>query len=195
LRLRRCDRDKLLFRIAGRFFIPLALNCGLSPAPWLCIKILRPVVQKIRRQVHRIISYLGDISGAPQIDCVDTPASQADAKGGLGNSKSLCETGPETTPCQDRQFGEARPGAAWDCGRHSSGALQPVPRETSQDLISGPTLPPDLHSAQTEMLPPRRSAILWSGKLRESRGHRRSPLLSGPLKLCRRRHLNSVRTR
>jgi hypothetical protein len=35
LRLRRCDRDKLLFRIAGRFFRPPALNCGLSATPWL----------------------------------------------------------------------------------------------------------------------------------------------------------------
>jgi hypothetical protein len=32
LRLRRCKRDKLLFRIAGRWFRPLALNSGLSPA-------------------------------------------------------------------------------------------------------------------------------------------------------------------
>jgi hypothetical protein len=47
LRLRSCDRDKLLFRIAGRWFRPLALNCGLSPAPWLFTKFLRPVVQEL----------------------------------------------------------------------------------------------------------------------------------------------------
>jgi hypothetical protein len=80
LRLRRCDRDKLLFRIAGRFFRPLALNCGLSAAPWLFTKFLRPVIQELRRQGHRIISYLDDISGAPRTECVDTPASQADAE-------------------------------------------------------------------------------------------------------------------
>jgi hypothetical protein len=33
LRIRSCDQNKLLFRPAGRFFRPLALNCGLSPAP------------------------------------------------------------------------------------------------------------------------------------------------------------------
>jgi hypothetical protein len=75
LRLRRCDRDKLLFRIAGRFFRPLALNCGLSAAPWLFTKFLRPVIQELRRQGHRIISYLDGISGAPRTECVDTPAS------------------------------------------------------------------------------------------------------------------------
>jgi Reverse transcriptase (RNA-dependent DNA polymerase) len=79
LRLRRCDRDKLLFRIAGRWFRPLALNCGLSPAPWLFTKFLRPVVQELRRQGHRVISYLDDLSGAPRTDHGDTPASQADA--------------------------------------------------------------------------------------------------------------------
>jgi hypothetical protein len=47
LRLRRCDRDKLLFQIAGRWFRPLALNCGLSPGPWLFTKFLRPVVQEL----------------------------------------------------------------------------------------------------------------------------------------------------
>jgi Reverse transcriptase (RNA-dependent DNA polymerase) len=79
LRLRRCDRDKLLFRTAGRFFRPLALNCGLSAAPWLFTNFLRPVVQELRRQGHRIIFYLDDLSGAPQTECVDTPASPADA--------------------------------------------------------------------------------------------------------------------
>jgi hypothetical protein len=52
LRLRRFDRDKLLFRIAGCWFRPLALKCGLSPAPWLFTKFLRPVVQELRRQGH-----------------------------------------------------------------------------------------------------------------------------------------------
>jgi hypothetical protein len=80
LRLRRCDREKLLFRIAGRFFRPLALNCGLSAAPWLCTKFLRPVVQELRRQGHRLISYLDDLSGAPRTDCPDTPSTPADAE-------------------------------------------------------------------------------------------------------------------
>jgi ribonuclease HI len=80
LRLRRCDRDKLLFRIAGRFFRPLALNCGLSAAPWLFTKFLRPVVQELRRQGHRLISYLDDLSGAPRTDCPDTPSTPADAE-------------------------------------------------------------------------------------------------------------------
>jgi Reverse transcriptase (RNA-dependent DNA polymerase) len=79
LRLRRCDRGKLLFRITGRSFRPLALNCGLSLAPWLFTKFLRPVVQDLRRQGHRVISYLDDLSGAPRTDHGDTPANQADA--------------------------------------------------------------------------------------------------------------------
>jgi hypothetical protein len=65
LRLRCCDRNKLLFRVAGRFFRPMALNCGLSAAPLLFTKFLRPVIQGLRRQEHRIISYLDDISGTP----------------------------------------------------------------------------------------------------------------------------------
>jgi hypothetical protein len=80
LRLRRCDRNKLLFRIAGRFFRPLALNCGLSAAPWLFTKFLRPVVQELRRQGHRIISYLDDISGAPRSNSKMLPATRSDAE-------------------------------------------------------------------------------------------------------------------
>jgi hypothetical protein len=79
LRLRRCDRDKLLFRIAGRWFLPLALNCGLLPAPWLFTKFLRLVVRELRRQGHRVISYLDDLSGAPRTNHGVTPAIQADA--------------------------------------------------------------------------------------------------------------------
>jgi hypothetical protein len=37
------------------------------------------VVQELRRQGHRVISYLDDLSGAPCTDHGDTPASQADA--------------------------------------------------------------------------------------------------------------------
>jgi hypothetical protein len=79
LRLRLCDRDKLLFRIAGLWFRPLALNCGLSPAPWLFTKFLRPVVQELRRQGHRVILNLDDLSGVPRTDHGDTPATRADA--------------------------------------------------------------------------------------------------------------------
>jgi hypothetical protein len=80
LRLRRCDRNKLLFRIAGRYFRPLALNCGLSAAPWLFTKFLRPVVQELRRQGHRIISYLDDISGAPRSKSQMLQAKPSDAE-------------------------------------------------------------------------------------------------------------------
>jgi hypothetical protein len=79
LRLRFCDRDKLLFRIAGRWFQPLALKCGLSPALWLFTKFPRPVVQELRRQGHRVISYLDDLSGAPRTNHGDTPAGLADS--------------------------------------------------------------------------------------------------------------------
>jgi Reverse transcriptase (RNA-dependent DNA polymerase) len=80
LRLRRCDRNKLLFRVAGRFFRPLALNCGLSAAPWLFTKFLRPVIQELRRRGHRLISYLDDISGVPRSRHQDLPATPADAE-------------------------------------------------------------------------------------------------------------------
>jgi hypothetical protein len=77
LRLRRCNRNKLLFRIAGRFFRPLALNCGLS---WLFTKFMRPVLQELRRQGHRIISYLDNISGAPRFNRQMLPATPSDVK-------------------------------------------------------------------------------------------------------------------
>jgi hypothetical protein len=79
LRLRACDRDKLLFQIFGRFFRPLALNCRLSAAPLLFIKLLRPFIQELRRLGHRIISYLDDIPGAPRTDDPTHPATAQDA--------------------------------------------------------------------------------------------------------------------
>jgi hypothetical protein len=75
LRLRASDQDKLLFRIAGRFIRPLALNCGLSAAPLLFTKFLRPVIQELRRLGHRIISYLDDIPGAPRTNDPTHPTS------------------------------------------------------------------------------------------------------------------------
>jgi hypothetical protein len=77
LRLRRCNRNKLLFRISGRFFRPLALNCGLS---WLFTKFKRPVLQDLRRQGHRIISYLDNISGAPRSNSQMLQATPSDAE-------------------------------------------------------------------------------------------------------------------
>jgi hypothetical protein len=88
LRQRRCDRDKLLFRIAGHWFRPLALNCSLSPARWWFTKFLRPVVQELRRQGHRVISYLDDLSGAPRIDHGDTPATRPMPHGRAGKFES-----------------------------------------------------------------------------------------------------------
>jgi Reverse transcriptase (RNA-dependent DNA polymerase) len=79
LRMGRRDREKAHFHIARRFFRTLALNCGLSLAPSLFIKFLRPFIQELRRQGHRIISYLDDISGAHRTGSVDAPASQDDA--------------------------------------------------------------------------------------------------------------------
>jgi hypothetical protein len=64
LRSRRCDRNTL-FRLTGQFFRPLALNCGLPPAPRLFTKIFRPVIQERRSRGHRHISYLDGIAGAP----------------------------------------------------------------------------------------------------------------------------------
>jgi hypothetical protein len=79
LRIRRCDRNKLRFRLAGRFVRPLALNCGLSPAPRLFTKFLKPVIQELRSRGHRLISYLNDITGAPRASNQDLPATPADA--------------------------------------------------------------------------------------------------------------------
>jgi hypothetical protein len=80
LQLRRCDREKLLFRIAGRFFRPLALNCGFSATTCLFTKFFCPVVQELRRQGHSLISYLYDLSGAPRTDCPETASTPADAE-------------------------------------------------------------------------------------------------------------------
>jgi hypothetical protein len=69
----------MLFRLAGRTFRPLTLNCGLSPAPRLFTKFLRPVIQELRSRGHRIISYLDDITGAPRASNQDLPATPEDA--------------------------------------------------------------------------------------------------------------------
>jgi hypothetical protein len=47
--LRRCDHNKLLFRISGRFFRPLALKCGLSAATYF--GPARSSTKTLRRQL------------------------------------------------------------------------------------------------------------------------------------------------
>jgi hypothetical protein len=91
LRLRGCDRNRLLFRITGRFFRPLALNCGLSSAPFLFTKFLRPVIQELRRQGHRIIVYLDDIPGAPRTDDIAQPATMPDAQWAIVDWRSVID--------------------------------------------------------------------------------------------------------
>jgi hypothetical protein len=57
LGIRSCNQNKLLFRLGGRFFRPLALNCGLSPAPRLFNKFREtgnPCTPKARTQPHQL---------------------------------------------------------------------------------------------------------------------------------------------
>jgi hypothetical protein len=45
--------------------------------------------------------------------------------------------------------------------------------------VCGPTVPPDLHSAQATMLPSRPTTFLWTGNFRQPRGYRRPSLPPG----------------
>jgi hypothetical protein len=193
LRLRRCDRDKLLFRIAGRWFRPLTLNCGLPPAPRLFAKFLRPVVHELRRQGHRVISYLADLSGAPRTDHGDSPASQADAAragreirelfGKLGLKLHSTRTGFQ--------------------GKHALEFLGILVDTRRQLYLLYPSklakisqaarlfrLKASRHKRRCSVR--KHSAILWTWKFGVPCGHRRPPAPAGPLRLCKRRDLKSA---
>jgi hypothetical protein len=79
LRIKLCDRNKLLFRLAGRLFRPRALKCDMSPAPHLGTKFSRLLIQELRSRGHRLISYQYDIKVASRASNKDRPATPEDA--------------------------------------------------------------------------------------------------------------------
>lgn len=78
LGFRPIDRPLLAFRIGNRYFVTLALNCGLKPAPYLFTKFLRPFVRAIRSNDHRCFSYLDDVGGAPRKELGAAHATPSD---------------------------------------------------------------------------------------------------------------------
>lgn len=66
--LRAQDQKYLAFCIGRRFFIPLCLNCGISPSAFIFTNILRPMVRQLRAQNHRVIACLNDIEGVPRVE-------------------------------------------------------------------------------------------------------------------------------
>ena len=83
LRYRQSDRKHLLFRLGNRFFSPLAMNCGLCPAPFLFTKFLRPFIQQLRKGGHRVISYIDDVAGAPRPSLLSSGRKVASAEDAL----------------------------------------------------------------------------------------------------------------
>jgi len=63
--LRPADRKYLAFRCLGRFFVPIKMPFGLSSAPLIWTKVMRPVVQHLRELGFRILAYVDDFGGAP----------------------------------------------------------------------------------------------------------------------------------
>jgi hypothetical protein len=190
LRLRRCDRDKLLFPIAGRWFLPLALNCGpvtramvvYNDPPTCCPRTATTGTPRhfvlgrtLRSATYRQWGYSGKLGRC--------------RTGGQGNSRTVCGTLVEAIPHQNRFPGEARFGVARYCGGHPTAAPPPVPFEACQDLPSGQTVPPEGHLTQEKMFPSRYSAILWTWKFCVPCDYRRPPAPAGPLRLCKRRDL------
>jgi hypothetical protein len=79
LKLRLCDRDKLLFRVGDHFFRPLCLNCGLKVAHSFFTSLMRSVLAELRRLGHRIIGFLDDTCGAQASASPTVAASPADS--------------------------------------------------------------------------------------------------------------------
>lgn len=57
LRFRLMNSPLLAFRVGNSYFVPLALNCGLKPAPYLFTKFMRPFLRAIRSKEHTCFSY------------------------------------------------------------------------------------------------------------------------------------------
>eukprot|EP00170_Pyropia_yezoensis_P009456 contig_41764_g9492 len=76
--LRPEDRTYLAFRCLGRFFRPITMPFGLSPAPMIWTKLMRPVVGHLREVGYRILAYVDDFGGAPPAP-PGRPATRAQA--------------------------------------------------------------------------------------------------------------------
>jgi hypothetical protein len=187
LRLGRCDRDNLLFRIAGRWFRPLAVSrtTVVYKVPPICC----PGTTTTGTPHHFV---LGPLRSAIYLPWGHSGTPGRCRTGGSGNSTAVWGTEVEATPHQDLFSGEARFKVARYHGEHPTAALPPVPVEVCQDLPSGQTILPEGNSAQEKMFPLRHSASLWTGKFGVPCGHRRTPAPADPLRLCKRRELKSA---
>lgn len=61
MRARRTWKVCLALTMAGRAYVPLFLNCGLTVFPWFFTKGMRPVVAYLRERVYRVLSDLDDV--------------------------------------------------------------------------------------------------------------------------------------
>ena len=81
LLLREVDQRYLAFTTLGRVFIPITMPFGMSLAPYMWTKVIRVLVQFLRSQGFRIISYVDDFGGATPA-MPGEPATVADAARG-----------------------------------------------------------------------------------------------------------------
>jgi len=65
LTLREEDQRFLAFTTLRRVFVPITMPFGMSLAPYMWTKVVRPLVQYLRALGFRIISYVDDFGGAP----------------------------------------------------------------------------------------------------------------------------------
>lgn len=73
--LRPEDRKLLAFRCLGRWFVPITMPFGLSPACLIWTKVVRPVVAYLRAEGFRMLTYVEDFCGAPSAP-VGKPATR-----------------------------------------------------------------------------------------------------------------------
>jgi len=81
LTLRAEDQKYLAFTTLGRVFVPITMPFGMSLAPYMWTKVIRPLVEFLRALGFRMISYVDDFGGAPPA-LPGEPASEADAARG-----------------------------------------------------------------------------------------------------------------
>lgn len=123
LQLRKCDQERLAFRVGSRVLIPLCLNSGLSVAPWFFTKAMRPVVAYLREKGHRAFAYLDDFFGSTRSSS-SGPTNHADTIAlGLEMQTLFCLYRPESTPGQMRLQRQPSSGDSGNSGRHGGGTF------------------------------------------------------------------------
>lgn len=80
LKLRSSNSMHLAFFVGHQAFIPLNLDCGLSPVTWFFTKAMAPVVGFLRSLGHRIFAYLDEFFGAAKPLCPGGTASPVETQ-------------------------------------------------------------------------------------------------------------------